>query len=109
MHSELIKMIDAIVEQDDASASHHFREYVTEKTKRLVAEATQGDMFGQADTDAEDAPKFKFLVKPVGVGYNDVVLAKAAAKNHMDKDVTVVDTTSGSIVYSHKGNRRKSK
>ena len=108
MKDELYKLIDAVVSQDDDAAKTHFSAYITAKTSVLVSEAKQGDMFGD-DKDDDKETKSKFLVKPTGMGYDKKEHAIAAAKNHPDKDIHVVDTASGETVYSHKGTKKSKK
>lgn len=106
MKDELYKMIDAVVSQDDSAAAAHFSAYLKDKTSAMISEKDQGDMFG----DKHDADsKKKFLVKPTGMGYDKEEHAVAAAKNHPDKDVEVLNTESGDVVYSHKSNKKKKK
>lgn len=108
MKEELYKLIDAVVSQDDEAAKTHFSAYVSAKASVLVAEAKQTDMFGD-DKDDDKETKSKFLVKPTGMGYDKKEHAIAAAKNHPDKDMHVVDTESGETVYSHKGTKKSKK
>lgn len=104
MKDELIKMIDAVVSQDEEAAQAHFSSYLRDKTSALIAEKDQGDMFGDTHKTKSDQ---RFLVKPTGMGYESKDHAIASAKNHPDKDVEVVDTESDSVVYSHKGKGKK--
>lgn len=108
MKDELYKMIDAVVSQDDEAAKTHFSAYLSAKARALISEAKQTDMFGDGDEDYKNS-KSKFLVKPTGMGYDSKDHAIAAAKNHPDKDMYVVDTESGETVYSHKGTKKSKK
>lgn len=105
MKDILNKLIDSVVSGDDDAAKKIFSEYASEKTKAMLSEGAQQDMFGDGE---KQKPSKRFLVKPTGVSYADEAHAISAAKNHPDKDVSVLDTETDKIVYSHKAKGKKS-
>lgn len=51
MNSELSKMIDAIISQDEEASRAHFSAYLKDKASAIISEKAQLDMFGSDDKD----------------------------------------------------------
>ena len=106
MNSELSKLIDAIISQDEEASRAHFSAYLKDKASAIISEKAQLDMFGSDDKDHAEK---KFLVKPTGMGYDDKEHAIASAQNHLAKDIEIIDTQNKEVVYSHKAKNKKKK
>lgn len=63
---------------------------------KSLNEVSQTSMF---DSD-DQKPKHKYIVTPMGVGYDDLSHAKAVADKNSGKKAKVVDTASGECVYN---------
>lgn len=102
MNTKLTDMIDAMIAGDEDAATAHLKDYLTVRTKEIISEG-QGNLFGE---EPEQETKERFLVKPIGVSYAKKEHAIEAAKNHPKKDVSVVDTETDEVVYSHDGKKK---
>ena len=65
---------------------------------KSLNEVSQGSMF----VDDDQKPEHKYLVTPMGVGYDDLSHAKAVADKNAGKKAKVIDTASGECVYKGK-------
>ena len=65
---------------------------------KSINEVEQASLF----VDDDQKPEHKFLVTPMGIGYNDLEHAKSVADKNAEKKAKVIDTASGECVYKGK-------
>ena len=102
MKENLKKYIDTLVAGELGTDSDALlREYVAAVARDILAEM-QLELFG---SEKESKPEKRYLVKPMGVSYDDLAEAKSVANNNHAKKATVVDSETGEEV--HKGKKPK--
>lgn len=107
MKDNLYKFVDAEVNGGDSEDGNNFlRVFLRDKTKALLAEASQGDMFGDSDGGTATS---RYVTKPMGIGFDDKEHAIASTNNHPNKKVSVVDTKTNEVVYTREPTSKKSK
>lgn len=92
MKNKLIEFVNSIIAGNEEEAKANFKEYSTEKTKHIVE---QLNMF----PDHESEPTKRYIVVPMGVGFDDLNHAINVANNNYDKRAKVMDTNTDEIVH----------
>jgi len=113
MNKELLDLIDSVIANDDEAAKAAFSTYLANKTGDILKEQ-QGDFFQKpthtappsdifsASTDTPVIPPSqtsgRYLVRPMGVSYDDLKEAVSVAFNNQKKQATILDTKTNLLV-----------